>query len=123
MTDEQPLIDARIADLGRADGVNEDEGTPMVERDEPWVYEVTDRIVVAVNTDEPNAVGPPDCGMEVDLDPFQMVLFDNGWLAYLGPGGGSHVGTREDEDRWIDALEAEIEALGGDLTPEEADDV
>lgn len=123
-TDSLPLLDVRIADLGRADGIGGD-GPTMVERDEPWVYDLGDvdghHIVVATNTDEQNTIGPGDC-MELDLEPLRMVLWDNGWLAYLGPGNDRHVGTRECEDRWIDALEAEVAELGGDLTPEEVGD-
>lgn len=120
MSESAPLLDVRIAELA---GAVLDE--TMVERDDPWVYRLDDvdghDVVIAVNTDEPNEIEPDDC-MKFDAEPFRMLLWDNGWLAYIGPQGDRHVGDRDDEDRWIDALEDEIRACGGDVSPEEGSD-
>lgn len=117
--ESQPLLDVRIAELGSA--VLDE---TIIERDEPWVYDLGEvdghEIVIATNTDEENLVDPEGC-MEVDFAPFQMGLWDNGWLAYRGPGGQRHLGPEAAEHRWIDALEDEIEEHGGDISPEGSD--
>lgn len=120
--DEQPLLDVRIADLATAHL----DGQTMVDRDEPWTYELPEReghdVVVAINTDEPNDIDPPGCMVVEDAAPHRMLLWDNGWVVYQGPGGGGHVGGPDDEDRWIEQLSSEVRRLGGDLTVPEGDD-
>lgn len=116
MTDGGPLLDVRIANL--AETVLDE---TMVERDEPWIYDLGEvdghHLVIAVNTDETNLIEPERC-MTYEAEPLRMLLWDNGWLAYIGPGNSMHMGPPAAEDRWIDALEAEVERHGGDLTPE-----
>lgn len=110
-----PLLDVRIAELGQA--VLEE---TIVERDGPWVYELDGgehSVVVVVNTDEPNTVDVPD-GAEQELDPFRMVVYDNGWPAYMGPNGETHMGGPDDEDRWIGLIEDAIREHGGEMVSE-----
>ena len=85
-------------------GINELEGA--------WICKIDKHWVVAINgKDKPVAVEIEDSMGCQELQPFEMAIFFNGWLAgLLNPGGGMIcAGKAANEDTFIAAVRARIE--------------
>ena len=67
-----------IMQLAQADGV-----TPLNKLDAPWFYKIDDHWTIAANGLKKQFMVSPNNCMTVDLPPFHIAVWFNGWLASI----------------------------------------